>query len=192
MATADPLPQAALQSVAAQLGQFLAAPPAQTPAALAVVQQPELAESLAVCFVTAAQVEDPPKDLGVLARPSGYWHHQVRTAAGATHMARSSRQGFAGTDDMQVEQLVASPVAAKIDAAIAWVDEEHPDDDATVRLLVIPAYYVHALLMVRGEKYSAVLADQPPGFTELKERKEYPLRKFLKRLAKESPSGTLT
>jgi hypothetical protein len=57
---------------------------------------------------------------------------------------------------------------------------------------VIPAYFVHALLIIRGKKYSATLVDQPPGFTELREGKEYPLRKFLKRLAKEKPSGTLT
>jgi hypothetical protein len=61
-----------------------------------------------------------------------------------------------------------------------------------VRLLVIPAYYVHALLLVRGRRYSAVLVDQPDGFTRLKYQKEYPLRDFLRRLAKERPAGTLT
>ena len=190
MANADPLPQAALQSVAEQLGQFMAGPPAAAHA-LAKVKQPELAESLAICFVTAAQVAKPPKDLGVLTRPSGSWHHQIRSAAGATHTARSSRQGF-GETDLQVEQWFESPIAPKIDSAITMVDEAHPDDDATIRLMVIPAYFVHALLIIRDKKYSAVLVDQPPGFTELKEGKEYPLRKFLKRLAKEKSSGTLT
>src|SRR5262249_60144839 len=124
-----------------QLGQFIAAPAPAMPQALAAAQHPELAESLAVCFVTAAQVADPPKDLSVLVRPSGSWHHQVRSAGGTTHMARSTRPDFAG-DDLQVEQWVASPVAAKLDGAIVWVDEEHPDDDVTVRLLGIPAYYL--------------------------------------------------
>ena len=58
MATADPLPPTALQSVAEQLGQFLAGPPAAAPHALAAVKKPELAESLVVCVVTAAQVVD--------------------------------------------------------------------------------------------------------------------------------------
>src|SRR5262249_10513514 len=130
-------------------------------------------------------------DLSVLARPSGTWHHQVRSAGVTTHMARSTRQDFAG-EDLQVEQWVASPVAAKLDGAIVWVDEEHPDDDVTVRLLVIPAYYLHALLIIKGKKLSAVVVDQPPGFSELKEKKEYPLKRFLKRLSKEKMSGTLT
>lgn len=106
-------------------------------------------------------------------------------------MARSSRQGF-GETDLQVEQWVESPIAAKIDAAIAWVDEAHPDDDVTVRLLVIPAYYVHALLLIRNKKYAAVLVDQAPGFKKLKYQVEYKLKEFLKRLAKEKSSGTLT
>jgi len=190
MASPDPLPAAALESVARQLGEFLSLPKPALTRALGKVSQPEVRESLAVCFVTAEQVTHPPADLGVLARPTGIWHHQVRTAAGPTHMARSRQQGFGGSD-LEVEQWIASPIAKKLDEAMAWVDRSLPNDEAIVRLLAIPAYYVHALLLIRGKKYTAVLVDQPEGFTQLHYRKQYPLRDFLKRLAKERMSGTL-
>jgi hypothetical protein len=189
MATTDPLPKAVLQSVAEQLGQLLALPRATVAGTLGELKQPRLTESLVVCFVTAEQVAHPPRDLSVLARPSGIWHHQVRTAGGPTHFARSRQLELKGID-LQVEQWTESPIAAKLDEALAWIDDSLPND-ATVRLLVIPSYYVHALLLLRGRKSSVVLVDQPPGFTRLAYRKEYPLGTFLKRLAKETPSASL-
>ncbi|MCI0637587.1 MAG: hypothetical protein L0Y72_32370 [Gemmataceae bacterium] len=191
MPNLDPIPTAAVASIVEQLGQFLATPKADLRKTLGDVDEPALAESLAICFVSAEQVVRPPAKLSSLIQPSGYWHHQVHTAVGPTHSARSSQQGFESTY-FQVEQLVQSPIAAKVAEALAWVDQSFPDDDATVRLLVIPANYVQALLIIRGQKYSAVLADQPATFRRLEYRKEYTLRTFLKQLAKEQVSGTLT
>jgi hypothetical protein len=152
--------------------------------------RPELAESLAVCLITAAEVNEPPADLSVLARPSGMWHHQLRTSTGTTHFARSTQHGFRGPE-LQVELCTASAIPSKLDDAIAWIDEQVPDDDVVVRLLVIPAYFVHALLVIRGKKFSAVLVDQPATFQRLQYRKLYTLRDFLKRLSKETSSGSL-
>jgi hypothetical protein len=191
MANPDPIPDATLRSVAAQLGEMLAAPAAAAAGALGRPARPELTESLAVCFLTAEQVTSPPADLAALARPSGTWHHQVRTAAGPTHLARSSPQAFAA-DELRVDQWLESPVAAKLDDALAWVDRRHPDDATTVRLLVAPAYYLHALLIVRGRNFSAVLVDKPDGLARLEYEREYPLRDFLRRLAREPMSGSLT
>jgi hypothetical protein len=191
MPSLDPIPTAAVQSVVEQLGQFLAMPKADLRRTLGDVDEPALAESLAICFVSAEQVIRPPAKLSLLIQPSGFWHHQVHTAAGPTHSARSSQQGFELTY-LQVEQIVQSPIAAKVAEALAWVDQSFADDDATVRLLVIPAYYVQALLIIRGQKYSAVLVDQPAASRRLEYRKEYVLRTFLKQLGKEHVSGTLT
>jgi hypothetical protein len=190
VAHTDPLPQSALTQVARQVGQFLIRP-ATAAAALTVPSAPELAESLAICFAGADQVADPPADLSVLAQPSGLWHHQIRTAAGPTLSAWSRQAGF-DPATLDVQQVVESPVAARLDQAMAWVDRAVPDNAVTARLLVIPAYYVHALLLIRGKKLTAVLVDQPAGFTALKYQKEYPLREFLKRLSKEQPGATLT
>lgn len=190
MAAADPLPDADRRSVAGQIGQFLAAPRGVLAAAgFAPAPRAELTESLAVCVLPASAVTDPPADLLPLARPSGQWHHQVRTAGGPTHAARSVEQGFAA-GGLEVNQVGPQPLAAKIDAAVTWVDANVPDDAATVRLLVAPAYYVHALLIVRGDLLSAVLVSQPDSFKRLDYEREYPFRDFLKRLAGERPGGT--
>jgi hypothetical protein len=191
MATADPFPDAAAAAVASQLGAFFPQP-AEEGVGPAAPPRRELTESLAVCFLEARQVRRPPKDLSVLARPSGVWHHQVRTGGAATHLARSQQSGLAeGAGAVEVQQLAETPIAGQIDRAMAWVDK-NVKGRATVRLLVAPAYYLHALLIVRGEKLSAVLADQPPGFTQLEYEREYPLADFLKRLGKEKAAGTLT
>jgi hypothetical protein len=190
VAKPDPLSKSALKSAAQQLGELLAEAAAPAERALAPLANPKLAESLAVCFAGADQVKNPPKDLSVLANPSGIWHHQIRTSAGVTHLARSNQEGFQ-PDALDVQQVVESPIAEKIDRAIAWIDREIPDDSVTVRLLVIPAYYVHGLLLVEKNKYSAVLADQPQSYEGLQYEKRYPLRDFLKRLAKERMSGSL-
>ena len=184
MATTDPFSTTAAQSIAAQLSGFF--PP---PTALALTGAPrELTETLAVCVLEAAHVRRPPRDLTTLTRPTGGWHHQIRTAGTATHTARSQQFGL--TEEVEVQQLAESPVAAQIDRALAWA-ERNVRGRATVRLLVAPAYYLHALLVVRGEEASAIVADQPPDFTQLEYEHEYPLAEFLKRLAKEKPAGTV-
>jgi hypothetical protein len=190
MAKTDPLSAAARRSIAEQLGELLPPPGEERLAAKAPPRRPQLAESLAVCLLTAEQVKNPPADLSTLVKPSGAWHHQVHTADGPTDMARSQEDGFAG-GGLQIQQWLRSPIAENIDKTIAWLDRKLARDKATVRLLVIPAYYVHALLIIRGKKYSAVVADQPPGCTELQREKEYPLSEFLQRLSRERVSGTL-
>ena len=192
MATPDPLPAAVVESVADQLGRLLDAPAAVTRGTLNLAPdaRPALAESLAVCNLSVDQVKNPDLDVDELARPSGFWHHQVRTGGRATHMASSVPAGFA-EEGLEVSQWVESPIAGKIDDAIAWVDKNYPGDDATVRLLVAPAYLLHALLIVRGRKCDVVLVDQPEDRTRLKYGRRYTLRQFLAALAKETPSGNL-
>jgi hypothetical protein len=181
MATTDPLPDEAAAAVAAQVAAFL---PTAAP-------DRELTESFAVCPVTAEQVRRPPADLAELVRPSGLWHHQVRTGAAATHFARSALSGFDPAEP-QVQSVFESPIAGKIDEAITWADR-NVRGRATVRLMVVPAYYAHALVIVpRDGEPSAVLADQPEGFKQLEYRRQYPLKEFLKLLAKEKPGRSLT
>jgi hypothetical protein len=188
MASTDRLPDDAVRSVAAQIATFLPLVGGPGPAAAAAAPAREVTENLAICFLTAEQVQRPPRDLGALARPSGVWHHQVRTAGAATHFARSATSKFDPAGP-HVQAVFESPVAEKIDTAIAWVDK-HVKGRATVRLLVVPAYYVHALLVARpGGKDSAVLADQPDGFKQLRYETLYSLVEFLKRLAKEKPGS---
>ena len=190
MATTDSLTQVQLRSVADQLGQFMAMPAATRANVLGAVNAPQLGESLAVCVLTLEQVRKPPADLGPLLEPSGMWHHQIHTAAGATHLARSSSIGL-GQVNLNVEQWTESRIAGKLNTAMAWVDQKHGDDTVVVRVLEIPAYLLTALLILKENKPTVVLADRPESESELDYETEYPLRKFLKLLAKEIPATTL-
>lgn len=183
MATADKYSEGASAAVARQLAAYFA--PA-SPTALAAPDR-ELSEALAICFLEAGQVRKPPRDLSVLARPSGVWHHQIRTGGTATHTARSLQSGLAA-ESVEVQQMAESPIAEKIDLALAWADK-HVKGRATIRLLVAPAYYLHALLVVRDGEYSAVLADKPDESIPIEYEREYPLAEFLKALGKIKPFG---
>jgi hypothetical protein len=186
--TTDRLSDDALDSIAGQLGEFLAG--GFTTAAAGPGFPTEVGESFAMCSVTLQQVRRPPADLRVLARPSGYWHHQLRTNGVVTHTAVSTKPGFGPVHE--VEQVFASPLAGRIDAAITWVDK-HVKGKGTVRLLVIPAYLTHGLLVVRpDDTLEAVLVDQPEQYSHLHHETAYPLADFLKRLAKETPAESLS
>ena len=190
MATTDRLPDDTLKSIAAQLPTFTARGPFLPKNAAVPAEPDEIGESFAICQLDLAQVKKPPKNLSKLATPSGFWHHQLRTAGVATHTAVSTKQGFG--DGHEVQQMFASPVAAKIDEAVAWVDR-NITGKATVRLLIAPAYFLHALLVLADDgSMSAVLADQPTGYTQLQTERQYPFAEFLKLLAKEKPAGTIT
>lgn len=194
MATADPFSVAAAASVADQLTAFFPGrdPVADGREAARAAADPELTETLAVCFLEARHVRQPAGDFTWLGRPSGVWHHQIRSAGVATHVARSQQSGFADAGrDVVVQQLAESPIAGKLDQALAWVDRK-VKGRATVRLLVIPAYCVHALLVDRSGTYSVVLADQPANYSHLAYEQEYPLTAFLKLLGKERFATSFT
>lgn len=193
MAKTDPLKKSTRQAIADQLGPLMAHTSARKAMTAAhAITQPELGESLAVCVLTADQVRRPPADFAEIARPTGAWHHQVHTGVGVTHAAQSQSGGLGEEDQHQVTQMFESPIAAKIDEAITWLDRKLAKSPATVRLLIAPAYYLHALLIIRGKTYSAVVADQPASFKQLQSQTIYPMAEFLAKLSAESPSANLS
>jgi hypothetical protein len=193
MATTDTLDNATRTAIAGKLASFVAksATLPAAPAAAAAPAASSLGESLNICTLTVEQVLHPPADLAAIAKPSGMWHHQVHTGGVATHTARTHVSGLGGGGH-EVTQVFETPIARKIDDAIAWLDTQLGDTPATVRLLIAPAYYLHALLVIRGNDYSAVVADQPATYTQLKIKTLYPLKDFVAKLALENPSGNLT
>lgn len=134
MATTDRFPPDQATAVANQLAAFFPASQHADGAALAPTPARHLTESLAVCFLGLQQVRRPPGDLSPIWRPKGVWHHQIRTAGSATHVARSNATGFEDGATVEVQQLAESPVAQKIDRALAWADS-NVKGRATVRLI---------------------------------------------------------
>ena len=85
-------------------------------------------------------------ELSSLARESGVWHHQIRSNEIAGGFARSQALGPTA-DSWSLRELFSSPLAESIDEAIAWVDENIPDE-VEVRLLSVPFQQVEAFWFV--------------------------------------------
>jgi hypothetical protein len=108
---------------------------------------PALHESVDVWTLPASAVVEPSDDLRRLAKPSGQWHLQVKSANIPIAYARSSTLG-SEPSDWSVDGIFQSELARKFDQAITWIDENIPEEDIIVRLLVIPAYQTHALWLI--------------------------------------------
>jgi hypothetical protein len=61
-------------------------------------------------------------------------------------------------------------------------------DDPLVRLLICPAFYVHAFWLVGKGTSHILVVDMPNQFTHLKYTTLYPPREFLENLARENIS----
>jgi hypothetical protein len=129
-------------------------------------------------MVGLADVGASRQPFETLAIPTGQWHHQIRYRGKARAFARSS----AGA----VDQLAESVLAEKIDAAIEFVDAKLPGN-GVARLLVVPAYYVHAFWIHSPTQDDVVVIDRPEG-SALQYQHLYRADEFLQALAGEAHS----
>jgi len=92
------------------------------------------------------ELESGERNLSLLARNSGVWHHQIRQDGQATAFARSKPLG-PDPEDWSLREIVESPLAQRIDEGIAFADHEVPDE-VEVRLLSISFQQVEAFWFV--------------------------------------------
>lgn len=154
MATTKTLPKDVLESIATQIGIRLEPPTAYEGHAhalnVAVPSNPEIGETFEVWKLipdAAGEIEKGNLDITKLVRPSGLWHHQLRLNSNAFGFARSKPLG-ADPDSWSVRDIFMSDLAAKIDQAIKWVDDNIPEDLVEVRLLSMPIQQVEAFWFV--------------------------------------------
>jgi hypothetical protein len=127
---------------------------------------PALHESVDVWTLPASAVVEPSDDLSRLAQPSGQWHLQVKSANTPIAYARSSTLG-SEPSDWSVDGIFQSELARKFDRAITWIDENVPEENIIVRLLVIPAYQTHALWLIdenNTDHQKIVVIDAPDEY----------------------------
>ena len=178
MAYAASLPDAVLDGVARQLGGML-----ETLDPAMVEVPVGLAETFPVWLLNRP---NDGETLHELATPTTQWHHQIRTAAGRpVAFARSTHPAADGDDDA-APALVRSDIATRLDDAIAWIDQ-HVPEPAEVRLLVAPAYQLHAFWLVRDGDSRVVVSDFPEGSLELRPGQIYPEQAFLAALRTAEP-----
>jgi hypothetical protein len=180
MAHADALPSDVIDAVAAQIG-------AQAGKSLgaAVLQSKamELTESFSIWALGADAVTKSDVDLSQLAEQTGRWHHQIKLNGRAESFARSMPLGPDAASWM-VRELFESEIAKKIDDAIEWIDQ-NVKGDPVVRLLIVPAYHLHAFWLKEGDASKVLIVDMPPGLTRLQYGKLYTSKEFLDALAQE-------
>lgn len=196
MARAPELPAAAMASIAAQIGSRLpslgAPAPSGTPglSRAARIVPPQIGESFPVYMVGLDALRSGNTDLSRNARPTGLWHHQIRYGAQAQDIARSKAPPPGGPQGQgwQVQEVVRSPAAPRIDATIAWIDNNrNVPEDAEARLLVVPAFYLTAFWLHAAQSDSVVIADMPPHLGELQPMRLYAAADFLRMLAAAPP-----
>ena len=83
-----------------------------------------------------------------------------------------------------VREMFESEIARKIDDAIEWVDQ-NVKGDPLVRLLVVPAYHLHAFWLKEGNASQVLVVHMPQGFAKLQTGKLYGSKDFLEALAQE-------
>lgn len=163
MAHSDSLPQDVIDTVAAQLS---AAASKTLGAAVLQHQAIELTESFSLWSIAADAIINPNAELAHIATQTGRWHHQVKTNGKATAFARSVPLG-ADAKSWSLRETFESDIAAQIDLAIDWIDA-NAKGDPLVRLLVVPAFQVHAFWLVEGNDSSILVVDAPEIYQRLK------------------------
>lgn len=143
-----------------------------------------LNENVDIWQLPANLVTEPTNDLNLLAKPTGEWHLQVRAEDIPVAYARSSPIGFAPTDWL-VDGVFQSDLAQKIDEVVTWIDANFQNDNILVRLLVAPAYQLHAFWLIDQDepsKQTIVIVDAPEEYLFQKPPATYSPQQFLDNL----------
>jgi hypothetical protein len=182
----DDLPADMLDAVAPMIGERI--PLVLWPRVLPPGASVEITESFRVFGLTPDQVRrrDAGDDLRELAGETDRVHHQVAIEEKPELFARSAFDA-AGAQRWTVVEVTRSPVAEKIDAAISWIDANLPGD-VLVRLLIAPAYHLHAFWLLDDHDESfVVVVDVARPLQGLGGPPPYPAAQFLAALREVKP-----
>jgi hypothetical protein len=119
--------------------------------------------------------------LSKFAKPTRHWEHIVRHGGAATEMVSSKRER-AG---WKLQAISSSPLAARIDGVIRWLDQ-NDDSGAVVRLLVVAKFGLYAFWLFEKAHDEVVLIDSMRPIVGLKTEQKYSAEAFLEALFKES------
>lgn len=143
-----------------------------------------LNENVDVWQLSANLVPESTNDLNLVAKPTGEWHLQVKAEDIPIAYARSSPIGFDPTDWL-VDGVFQSDLAQKIDEAVDWIDANVQNDNILVRLLVAPAYQLHAFWLIDQDEpnqQTIVIIDAPDEYLFQKPPTTYSPQQFLDNL----------
>lgn len=184
MARFKTLPQDVLNSIAHKAGRQLSTiiGPELLVATLGPRPEVRLDETADVWLLEARSLLEPTDDLSKLAKQTGRWHHQISLAGETVAFCRSTSMG-PDPDDWSVVSVTESQIAKRIDESIRWIDENvQHEEEAVVRLLIVPAYHLHGFWLVSRENERIVLIDAPDEYSGLERNRTYSVPEFLHEL----------
>lgn len=173
----DPISSDALKKIAQEIGLRVSETGLETLTANGTL---ELTASMEVWGLGLSALAEANKSLESLVFRTGSWHHQISHSGVAKEFART--EPGATADGWTVQDLTTSPIAAQIDAALDWVDR-NVRTDPRVRLLVVPAYYLHALWLQDAGQDQILIADRPDQYRQILYENLYPSTDFVQLLA---------
>jgi hypothetical protein len=109
---------------------------------------------------------------------TGNWQHQILLRKRAKAVALSSSRRDI-RDSTRIAGLVVTPLAAKIDRAIKWIDLNRPEDRTEVYFFIVPAFQIHAFLLGTLDNEDVFVVSNPAKVGSLKEEKLYKAEQFL-------------
>ena len=191
MAHSDNVPDKALKAVASLIGEVIGDVLQQSHLLSATGESSltlaaDLGETFAVYRLdpgSVSQFRETGSDLLQLAKPTGRWHHQIVVDGRGEAFARSTA-ARKDNSSASLRGLFVSPLAARIDNAIRWIND-NAGGDPLVRLLIAPAYQIHAFWLVyEGRPASKVfIVKAPSRFARLKRDRLLKSSEFLKALS---------
>jgi hypothetical protein len=139
----------------------------------------QLGETFDVWMLPRDQLLAGNRTVREIAMRTGDLHHQVFVDGGARAYARSVNGN--------VVSVFFSALAEAVEEAIVRADATHGDDDGTVRLLSIPAFYTHAFWFVELDRFEII--KRPHDMPELdlfQEIEDGPFRAMFRRVRRPS------
>jgi hypothetical protein len=179
MATFKTLPDDVIAHLQTKVG--LSLPRTIDALGLADTSKITLNENVDVWQLPANLVAEPTNELKLLAKPTGQWHLQIKSEDIPIAYARSSPMGFA-PNDWLVDGVFQSDLAQKIDQTVDWIDGNLQNENILVRLLVAPAYQLHAFWLIDQDEPSQqkiVIIDAPDEYMFHKPPEIYTPQQFL-------------
>jgi hypothetical protein len=129
MTATDSLPEEVVAAAAENLGPFLRR--------AGVEENLGIGESLQVWTVALSEIRSPGGvPLAKRTEWAGVWHHQLRRLDDGAAVAYARSLALA-SGVLEIRSVFCSPLAAEIDAVIAWLDKKLSDEVSIVRLLVV-------------------------------------------------------
>lgn len=166
-------------SIADQIGQML-------PAEEGFVEQElVLGESLPVRTLTADALQKVDGALRDATESSAEWHHQLVRGGDVAALTATS---IGNEGEQIVVEVAEPPFAQALARAVSRLDEELGESDDRAELLIVPAYYLVAILLT-GPTERVLVVDRPERLSTVEIGYLYPSALFVEALRRFPPAA---